>query len=294
MSPEQKAIDRAMSLACWAAPEKAIALGGGITNFNVKLTDEGRDYVVRVGDDIPLHQVMRFNELACHRAAEAVGVSPRIVHSERGILAMDYIDGRSLQAADICQPAMVDRIVVLLRRLHVDGQKNLRGPVLMFWVFHILRDYAATLQSAESVHMGLLPNLLAKADGLATAIGQIDVVLGHNDLLPANFMGAGDRLWLIDWDYGGLNSPLFDLAGLASNAQMPEPVERQMLEAYFDRSVDDGLWRKFTAMKAASLLRETMWSMVSEIHSQIDFDYPNYTAANLERFKAALQDFENS
>ena len=45
-------------------------------------------------------------------------------------------------------------------------------------------------------------------------------------------------------------------------------------------------------MKCASLLRETMWSMVSELHSTLDFDYAAYTAEYLARFErayAALQ-----
>ena len=43
---------------------------------------------------------------------------------------------------------------------------------------------------------------------------------------------------------------------------------------------------------AASLLRETLWSMVSEIHSTIDFDYRAYTAENLSRFEAAFAAFD--
>lgn len=45
-------------------------------------------------------------------------------------------------------------------------------------------------------------------------------------------------------------------------------------------------------MKCASLLRETMWSMVSEIHSELDYDYTAYTAENLARFEAAFDDFQ--
>lgn len=294
MSMEQHAIDRALSLPIWESPTGAELLSGGITNVNVKLTDRGRAYVVRVGGDIPLHQVMRFNELACHRAAEAAGLSPGIVHTEPGILAMDFVSGRSLEAEDVRDPAMIERIVPLLHRLHREGQRHLRGPVLMFWVFHILRDYAATLREGGSSHVADLPGLLRTADRLEKAIGPIDVVLGHNDLLPANLLDAGDRMWLIDWDYGGLNAPLFDLAGLASNAEMTEPQERQLLALYHGQPADDALWHRYQAMKCASLLRETMWSMVSEIHSQIAFDYAGYTAENRARFDAALQDFENS
>ena len=44
-------------------------------------------------------------------------------------------------------------------------------------------------------------------------------------------------------------------------------------------------------MKCASLLRESMWSMVSEIQSTLDFDYEAYTAENLARFDSSMAEF---
>ena len=108
---------------------------------------------------------------------------------------------------------------------------------------------------------------------------------------PANLIDDGRRLWLIDWDYGGFNSPLFDLANLASNNGLSRGQERWLLETYFDHPPGDRVWRAYTAMKCASLLRETMWSMVSEIVSQLDFDYPAYTAENRARFDRAYGEF---
>ena len=97
-------------------------------------------------------------------------------------------------------------------------------------------------------------------------------------------------MWLVDWEYAGFNSPLFDLGGLASNSELsPEQAER-VLSLYFDKPVDDQLRRRASAMTAASLLRETMWSMVSEIYSTVDFDYAAYTAENLRRFEGRLCD----
>ncbi len=90
----------------------------------------------------------------------------------------------------------------------------------------------------------------------------------------------------MDWEYAGFNSPLFDLGGLASNSELSPAQQEQVLSLYFDKPVDDGLRRRASAMTAASLLRETMWSMVSEIHAAVDFDYAAYTAENLRRFEA--------
>ena len=60
--------------------------------------------------------------------------------------------------------------------------------------------------------------------------------------------------------------------------------EHWLLDHYFNAASPDATRHAFDAMKCASLLRETLWSMVSEIHSTIDFDFVEYTRENLERF----------
>jgi len=283
---------RVMALKLWQGKVDPQPLSGGITNVNFLVEDAGRKLVVRVGDDIPTHQVMRFNELAASRAAATAGISPAVRHAEPGVLVIDYIEGKTLAAEDLRQTATLKRALPLVARCHHELPQFLRGPVLAFWVFHVIRDYGWTLKEGNSAHALLLPALLELAGKLEEAVGEIEVVFGHNDLLPANFIDDGKRLWLIDWDYAGFNSPLFDLGGLASNNQLSAAQEDWMLETYFERPVDDGLRRRYQAMKCASLLRETLWSMVSEIHSDIDFDYAAYTAENLARFHAAAEEFQ--
>jgi thiamine kinase-like enzyme len=188
-------------------------------------------------------------------------------------------------------PRYFDRIVDLIRRCHLEIPQHLRGPGVMFWVFHVVRDYGHTLAAGKSRHLARLPGLLATAARLERALGPIEIVFGHNDLLPTNFIDDGKRLWLVDWEYAGFNTPLFDLGGLASNNEFPEDLSRRLIETYFERRLDDDLARRFAAMTAASLLREAMWSMVSEIHSTLHFDYAAYTAENLARFEKALATF---
>jgi thiamine kinase-like enzyme len=210
-----------------------------------------------------------------------------VVHSEPGILVLDFIEGRTFTPEDVRNPANLERLVDMVRRCHRDIPQYLRGAAAMFWVFHVVRDYGHTLSEGGSRHVSLLPDLLARAARLEAAVGPIDVVFGHNDLLAANFIDDGHRLWLVDWEYAGFNSPLFDLGGLASNSELSSEQAEQILSLYLGTSVDDQLRRRAAAMTAASLLRETMWSMVSEIHSTVDFDYAGYTAENLRRFESA-------
>jgi thiamine kinase-like enzyme len=287
----ERSAARVAGLEIWSGRIDPRPLAGGITNQNFAVEDGGRRYVVRVGEDILVHGVVRANEVAASRAAHLAGLSPRVVHAEPGILVLDFIEGRTFTPEDVRNPANLERLVDIVRRCHRDIPQHLRGPAAMFWVFHVVRDYGHTLSEGNSRHVALLPDLLARAARLEAAVGPIDVVFGHNDLLAANFIDDGNRLWLVDWEYAGFNSPLFDLGGLASNSELSPEQEERILSLYFDAPVDDQLRRRASAMTAASLLRETMWSMVSEIYSTVDFDYGAYTAENLRRFETAYATF---
>lgn len=284
---------RVAKLSIWFGSVEPRPLKGGITNHNFLVEDRGRRYVVRVGSDILVHGVVRSNELAASRAAHAAGLSPAVVHAEPGILVLDFIVGRTFTPEDVRNPANLPRLIELVRRCHHDIPLHLRGPAAMFWVFHVVRDYGHTLVDGMSRHIPIIPALLSRAAALEKAVGPIEVVFGHNDLLAANIMDDGKQLWLLDWEYAGFNSPLFDLGGLASNSELPPAGAERALSLYYERPVDDALRRRAAAMTASSLLRETMWSMVSEIHSTVDFDYGAYTAENLKRFEAAYAAFES-
>ena len=284
-------IDRAAALSCFSNPTEITPLGGGITNVNLVVTDRGRRYVVRLGADIPEHGVMRWNELSLSRAAEALGVAPRVVHHEPGVLVLEMIEARTYVEEDVRAPENLPGIVDLIARTHRGLGAHLTSPVLTFWPYQVNQTYMTRLIADGSAHVTALPDLMAAQDKLIAATGPVDLVIGHNDLLAANILDDGTRLWLIDWEYGGYNTPLFDLAGLAGNNGLSVDQERAILEQYFDAPADSQ-WRPYQAMKCASLMRETLWSMTSELHSKIDFDYAAYTAENLERLHAALSEFE--
>jgi len=282
--------DRIRALPLWRSKVDPQPLGGGITNTNFVVEDAGARYVVRLGDDIPLHNVMRFNELAAAKAAEAAGISPALRHHEPGLLVIDFIDGRTFGEADV--RADLPRVVELVRRAHKEVTRQLRGPALAFWTFHVLRSYLHALNDGDHRLKAELPAHAALAERVEALVGPSEIVFGHNDLLPANFLDDGRRLWLIDWDYGGFNTPLFDLGGLASNNGFDAAQRDEMLALYYGRAPDDALRLKLQAMLVASLLREALWSMVSELHSTIDFDYRAYTAENLARLERAVAELD--
>jgi thiamine kinase-like enzyme len=282
---------KAANLEFWSSPVEPEPLGGGITNTNFIVSDRDERFVVRIGDDIPIHGVMRFNEIAAARAAHAAGISPEIVYQADGVFVMRFIKGRTLTEAEVRDQQNLKRILPLIKTCHTEIPKHFQGPALVFWPFHVCRNYIHTARAGNSRMIDALPRFLDLNAELEKTVGEIKLIFGHNDLLAANFIDDGKRLWLLDWDYAGYNAALFDLANLSSNNELTPAQEDWILETYFEQPVTDGLRRRFTAMKCVSLLRETLWSIVSEIHSTLDYDYVSYTGKNLDRFENAYEAF---
>ena len=295
---EQEILARIAALPCWAGRVGIAPLAGGMTNRNYLVSEaraagsEPRRCVVRVGRELPEHGILRSAELSAARAADAAGISPPLVYAGDGLLVIGYIEGRTLAEDDVRAPAMLPRIVELVRRCHEDMPRHLAGPALIFWVFQVIRGYLALLAAPGANPLGIaLDEHAARAARLERALGPVRIVFGHNDLLAANFIDDGARLWLIDWDYAGFNTPLFDLANLASNNAFDAALEQELLKQYFGRAPDAESLAGFAAMACASLLREALWGAVSRLHSTLDFDYAAYAREYLGRFERRWADF---
>jgi thiamine kinase-like enzyme len=279
--------DRIRALPLWRGPIEIAPLKGGLSNESWLVTDAAGRHVVRFGRDFPFHHVFREREVMTARAAYAAGFAPEVHYSEPGVIVTAFLGAKTYGAEDV--RANVERIARLMRRFHDEMPKHVSGAGFMFWPFHVIRDYARTLAAGNSRMTQELPTYLALAAELEQAQAALPIVFGHNDLLPANFLDDGSRLWLIDFEYAGFSTAMFDLAGAASNAGMSGTESGALLAAYFGSRPSPDILRSHAAMQCASLLREAMWSMVSELHLDAPgVDYVAYTAENLARLDAAL------
>lgn len=278
------------NLPIWNGPVTWVPLSGGLSNESYTVTDEGRKFVVRFGRDFPFHHVCRNREVMTTRAAHAAGFAPELVYAAPGVMVSHFIVGKTFDASDV--RANIPRIAALVRDFHVSMQSHVSGAGFAFWVFHVIRDYAKTLDAGNSRMRAELPRYLRLAQELETAQIAMPIVFGHHDLLPANFIDDGKKIWLIDFEYAGFGTPAFDLAGIASNAEFTELQSDELLCAYLDHEPNRELKRAHAAMQCASLLREAMWSMVSELNlAAPGVDYEAYTAENLVSFERSLVEY---
>lgn len=278
---------RIAALPCWRGKVKLEPLHGGLSNTAFVVDDGTERYVARCGGDIPAHHVFRDRERAASVAAHAAGLSPELVYAEPGVMIIRHIDGMTFVESDL--RANIARIVALLATCHRELARHLTGPANMFWVFHVIRDYARTLEAVGGGSGGELSPYMALVDALEAQQVPLPIVFGHHDLLAGNFLDDGKRLWLIDWEYGGYGTAMFDLANLAANGSFSPADDRLLLEAYFRQPVRDAVQRAFDAMKVASALREAAWSMVSAIHLAMPgADYRAHATDYLARTEMAL------
>ena len=279
---DKNSIDLISSLNFWKNEITVTSVKGGITNKNFLVKDGSQKYFVRIGNDIKEHLIYRSNEILASEAASKINICPELLYHKNSIQVFKFIEGKTFDSNDIKNN--LKEVTKLIKKVHVELPNQLFGQSIIFWVFHVIKNYKNFLERNQSAYIKILPDLLNKSNKLEIVSSPFEIVFGHNDLLPANFIQDKDRIWLIDWEYAGFNTPLFDLGGLASNNDFSEKEEENLLEDYYEKKITSELFIKFKAIKCASLLRETMWSMVSEITSDIEFDYKSYTEGNLLKF----------
>lgn len=260
---------------------RATPLSGGITNENFRVDVDDESYVLRVCSTTtdPLG-IRRDHECACLKIVAGLGIGADVKYfsQEDGILVVSFVEGGSVSAEEAREPEKLRRIVNAIKCYH-------SGPEFPghFSPFQTVRNYHRL-----AVEKGVsFPDTLGEVFELAERIerplaGQKSVPC-HNDLLAANFLDDGEKIWVLDWEYAAMGDPFFDLGNFAVNNQLGEEEDGLLLESYMGevRSVD---LAHLNLMKLASDLREAFWGFLQSGISTLDFDYSAYGNKHVERF----------
>ena len=263
------------------------ALGGGITNHNVKVTRPDGVVVLRVaGKDTDLLGIDRTVELAATRAAAEVGVGPEVVDfvEPEGWLVTRFVPGAIPRLETLREPEQLRRVARALRAFH-------QGPPLpgRFDALEVVEAYRDTAVERGAV----LPAAFAAAHELARRIAALRAEQPprpcHNDLLNANFIDDGERLVIVDWEYAGMGDPFFDLANFSTNHDLTEDDDRTLLRAYLGR-VRERDFARIRLMRIMSDFREAMWGVVQQGLRTTDADYVAYAGQFFARLRERASD----
>ena len=251
--------------------ESVEPLVGGITNWNFKVESGRGTFVLRVGGkDIELLGIDRRVEHAASRVAAALGIGPDVVAfvEPEGYLVTRFVEGEVGRVT-------LEEAAPLLRRLH-------DGPAIpgRFDSFRVVESYAAISRAHGVPLPPAYEAAKATADRIERRRGPADLRPCHNDLLGANFIRGGDRLWIVDWEYAGMGDPAFDLANFAVNNGLDEAGDDALLDAYGGGDAEIHVLMRFM-----SDLREAMWGLVQQGIADLDFDFGGYAAEHFDRLE---------
>jgi aminoglycoside phosphotransferase (APT) family kinase protein len=210
---------------------------GGLSNHAWRADLGGRSYFVRLGGpDAASLGVDRKSECVLLEAAAAAGLSPGVLACDpgNGLLVTDFVRGDPWRREDVHEPRNLARIGAVLRALH---RLPLHAGVRRISFQSQAKQLEVQLAAFEAVD----PALRRVADCAFEALSarRDCVTLCHNDLHHLNVLDDGDRLWVVDWEYGGCGDPLFDLASFLCQHEST-PAERDaLLDAYGSTSGTD-------------------------------------------------------
>jgi thiamine kinase-like enzyme len=265
-------------------PFEVDPLPGGITNANFRVTVGPHDVVVRVpGKNTEVLGIRRDVEVAANRIAASVGVAPELValDEETGCVVTRFVDGRSVQTEELSTEPMLGDVVTTLVRVHAAG--TVAATFDHFGVIRSYHDEARRRGVREPFDYESAASVLARIESVRPFR---PTVLGHNDLLNANFLHDG-TMRILDWEYAGMADPYFDLANFCANNELGDDTETPVLAHYFG-CVDEARLATLRLMKLVSELREAMWGVVQVAVSELDVDFGAYAEDRAERFRALL------
>lgn len=259
------------SVAILAGRQRTVTdLGGGLTNTNLRVTTDEGDYVVRVSANTTgLLGIDRQAEHANSVRAFQAGVGAEVVDflPEQNILVLRFLRGRTLSAQDV--NPRTERIAAALRSLHA-------GPAFVsdFDMRAIRRRYLDVVLEEGFRIPGDYVELAATYERLENALGQKPEarVPCNNDLLAANFIDDGEKIWIIDYEYAGQNEASFELGNLASENGLDESHTAALTKAYWGRE-DDALVARALAWALLARYGWTLWAAIQASVSDIDFDF---------------------
>ena len=265
-------------------------LGGALTNVSYKVMISSAAYVLRLAGEGTSDYIDRAAEEHNARVAAAAGVNPEVVYFDArdGTMVTRFVEGVSMNAEEGFgrDPGAPIRVARALKRVHRLG----RVFRSRFDVFAAIDDYLGLLHEQRTSLPAEYYEIGRKARAVRRALeaSPAPLVPCHNDPWPGNFLDANGRIYLIDWEYSGMNDPMWDLADLSVEAGFGPEEDRTMMEAYHDGTASPTLYSRLEVYKAMSDLHWSLWGFVQHAKGNPAEDFWSYGVERLGRSKARM------
>jgi thiamine kinase-like enzyme len=263
---------------------------GGMTNHSYRITrTDGQQYLVRIPGEGTEEMINRADERKSTELACRLGIdSPLLYFDDTGRKVMEFIRDPQPNSAETMQrPEILRQAAEIFRKLHTCGEDTgVRFEVFETAALYekIIRDGGvAFYDDYEAVKQAVM-DIKAEVD----KDGAAPRVPCHNDSLVDNWVidGTG-KLYLVDWEYSGMNEAMWDLSCLSIEADYAPEHDAMLLEAYYGRTPTVDERKRFAAAKTYVDYLWTLWGL-----TRVPFDgqfMQDYADARYERLKRNVE-----
>jgi thiamine kinase-like enzyme len=263
---------------------------GGLTNLVFRVQAGERSYLLRLPGEGTEKYIDRAIEAHNAQVAAEVCVSAKIHYFDRrsGLMLADYLDGCITMGSETfkTRTGAPTRAGEIMRKLHGSGKTF----EFRFELFAMIDDYLNTLSELKAELPDGYHAVVEQAEPIRQALQRhpAPLVPCHCDPLAENFLDNGERMWMVDWEYSGMNDPLWDLGDLSVEAEFSRAQDMEMLNAYCKGAVSANLFGRMTIYKAMSDLLWTLWGLVQHANNNPADDFWAYSVTRFERCKQLM------
>ena len=264
------------------APERL----GGLTN----LVFRAGAYCLRILGKGTEEFIDRANEAVAAREAAKAGVSPEVIHVDAatGVMVTRFVEGAVTMSPENFRkrPGAPGRAGAVFRRLHASGAVF----PFRFELFAMIDDYLGILATKDVVLPEGYHDVVREAGAVRAALAARPLPLApcHCDPLCENFLDTGEAMWVVDWEYSGMNDPMWDLGDLSVEGGFDADQDEEMLRAYFGAEPAARDRGRVVIYKAMCDLLWTLWGLIQLANGNPADDFRAYADGRFARCKALM------
>ena len=265
---------------------------GGLTNLVHRVDIGERSVIVRIPGDGTEAYIDRAVEAHNAYAAARAGVSPEVVYVDpaSGLMITQTVPNIETMTPDLFESRTRSpgRAGAALAKLHRSGE----AFQFRFELFAMIDDYLNILSTKDVKLPDGYHDVVVAAQPIKKVLAQADLPSApcHCDPLCENFLDDGAVMWIVDWEYSGMNDPLWDLGDLSVEAGMTAAQDAEMMAAYFGRPPTEAEMGRMVIYKAMCDLLWTLWGLIQLADDNPAEDFWAYATGRFARCQALMQD----
>ncbi|MDR4324668.1 NTP transferase domain-containing protein [Bacillus pseudomycoides] len=263
---------------------------GGMTNTNFKVSVGKSEYVLRIPGSGTEDMISRRDEMVTSNLASQLGIDAELLYfnEETGVKLAELIpNAETLNPKTAKRSDNMKLTANILKQLHSSNAEMNNT----FNVFEKIEHYEGLLNKVNGSNFDDYAEVKNKVMRLKDMYEAMDVTLTacHNDTVPENFVKSGeDKIYLIDWEYGGMNDPMWDIAAHSLECDFSSEEEELFLSYYFNEEVEESYQRRIFMNK---IFQDFLWSIWTKIKEATGSDFGTYGMDRYNRAKKNLQLF---